>query len=288
MWLGMLLLLLASADAGAPDARQAPRASLAPQTPPRYPLRPVRGGGYEYEDDHIKARVAEDGRVTFATRGLGDAVKWLPFLPEDHPPGTQTLQGSVLSLLGRGGRKAPTLPPPIPLGTRLSPNEPMSRRDIDTQYLARRAALPLLMIKVDINDLYLRLMGEDPYRYDKARFLTETFELRMRLATRSHAAAVRRSLETLPAQLEALWNEGSRPTFERKLVLCELWAELDESDPAARKAARLIQALAARKLPPASPDRYTDQDLEACNAGQTAPRRFSPYREPPGAAPSGD
>jgi hypothetical protein len=278
------LALFAAADAGAPPGLNGaravpftitPGADPAPPAGAAYDLRPAEGGSLAYEDEHINARVAPDGQVTFKNRVPID-LRWLPFLPSPHPPGTETLQSSLLSLIG--GRM-PGLPPPPEMALPPAPptlaDSTNDRRKRDLGYPAK--VLPFLKGETDLYDLYLVLMGRDPYAKEKARFLAATFERRVAMATRARARAVRQAGADLGAQLEALWAEPSRPLFERKRLLCQLWTEIDGGDPAGRAAALTIERFAAQKLPAASAGRYTAAELDACHAGAGDRRRFDPY-----------
>jgi hypothetical protein len=274
--------LLAAADGGAPPAaaKHSVPFAIVPGAPPgpsatgSYDLRPAEDGNLEYEDERISARVARDGQVTFKNRSTV-SYRWMPFLPSAHPAGTETLQSSVLTLIA--GRKEMRLPPEIPL-----PRQPAStdsdssndRRKRDLGY--PRKVLPFVQIEMDLYEIYLGLMGEDPRRVDKARFMAATFERRMTMASRARAEDLRRAGAELVPHLEALWADPARPLVERKRLLCALWAEMDGDDPAARAHALGIERFAARKLPAASPERYSAAELAACTAGEQG-RRFEPY-----------
>jgi hypothetical protein len=58
-------------------------------------------------------------------------------------------------------------------------------------------------------DEFLRALGQDLYRMQKARFLAATFDVRMRLAVQAHQDELRTSLEQLPERLAELWHEAA-------------------------------------------------------------------------------
>ncbi len=69
----------------------------------------------------------------------------------------------------------------------------------------------------DVTDEWLRLVGDDPYRHEKARFLAATASLRGRMRDEVRGRALREALARLPATLEAIWNEPGVPMEERRV-----------------------------------------------------------------------
>ena len=281
---GPLLLLLAQ------DAGQPPRPSFLP-TPtavsqePRYRLRPTRDGGYDYEDTRFKARIAPDGRVSFADKRINNKWSPLPLMPQGNPPGTPTLESTLRDLLRR--RKAPPrpeAPPPIP--ERPHPAGPLTeadRRGMEEYY----KVVPVVAAigTADLTDEYYRMLGEDPYRYEKARFLSSTFEMRLQMAAQAQVHDLRRSLHDLPVRLERLWKDPSHPPSARRLIMCALFDELRHAEKG-REARNVIETFVRLNLPQGSPDAYAPAELETCNAGAGSDPadRFDPYT-PPAAKP---
>jgi hypothetical protein len=95
------------------------------------------------------------------------------------------------------------------------------------------ASVLVLSIKggFDLTDELMRLGGQDPYRYAKARFLAGSRELRIRMAARAHADDLRRSATGLSEQLGTIACDGRLTVDERRAIIEALGAELDTSTP---------------------------------------------------------
>ena len=220
-----------------------------PNDPPMdYELHRVKGGSGDltYEAPGFTARIARDGSVIFRDRHLSLAFALLP-----HPTRQPTITGvpSLESVL-RGNVKKPDPTPVSPeeqaalYGSRLpiptvTPYRPDPREAC--QYPAPcffDAPVLLLSIKgtFDLTDELMRLGGQDPSRYAKARFLAGTRELRTRMAARAHADDVRRSAAGLPDHLEAIACDGRMNVAERRAIIEALGAELDTSTAEGRVA----------------------------------------------------
>jgi hypothetical protein len=244
-------------DGGAP----APGPSLllvpAPrQAPPidEYRLRRASDGSGDlvYEAKGFYARVARDGAVRFGDRHVTD-LKFLPFLPvAGSGPGVPSLQDMLRGLRGRrrAGPNAP-LPPPDPIANEtLTPSTTFSRYRPDPREACRYPNpcfidAPVMLLSVsgtlDITDELMRLAHEDPYRFQKARFLTATREMRIRMAGRAHAEDVVRSGAELPRRLREIACDGSRSAADRRAVIQALRAELDVATPEGREGAERIR-----------------------------------------------
>jgi hypothetical protein len=276
-------LLLGPPDAGTgkPRLDLVPRPSSARSDERQYELRPQPGGGYRYEDGRFTAVVAPDGHVTFDDKRLPTKVYKLPFLPDPHPEGTPTLEGAFKGLLGRHQAPPPELqvrrPPEIPAPPPIDQG-PETWRDRERNRAFRQGALPLVLVKGkgDITDEYYRLMGEDPYRYEKARFLSATFEMRVAMAAKALVHDLRRSLHALPDRLDGIWTDRSQPPAAHRRIFCALWAELSNDDKSV-EAARVILTFVRTRLPAGSPAAFTGSELAECNQGRPPGQQFRPY-----------
>ena len=260
------------ADAGVPIWLRA--AAPAANPAGEYQLRPA-GDGYVYKGRAFEARVAGDGVVTFRDRkAFFDHVG---LIGKPVPPAGET--GSLQGLLfGRKAKhrqpEAPLEPLPSSPADRLEPSElcpPNSGcyRLPDSQVVGGAGAT------MDLNDEILRSLGQDPYRIEKARFLTATFEFRMKLAVAAHREDMRKSLDRLADALANLWSDSRYSARERRRVLFELWRETDGT-PEGKRAANAIERFIQRQLPSGSPDAYTAAELKAYR--ESAPdRKFAPY-----------
>lgn len=248
----------ANADAGAVSTDQPapirlqlfpPRASGRdpndPANPPSdYELHRVKAE-LTYDAPAFTARIARDGTVTFHDKHFNLGFALLPKRRQPTITGVPTLE-SVLR--GHGTQRDPTAVPtdeqaalygsrlPIPTVT---PYRPDPREAC--QYPAPcffNAPVLLVSIKgnFDLTDELLRLGGQDPYRYAKARFLAGTSDLRTRMAARAHADDVRKSSAELPTHLTEIACDPALSAAERRAVIEALGAELDVSTDEGRAA----------------------------------------------------
>jgi hypothetical protein len=279
--MGPLLVLLAQ-DAGvapAPSFQPVPTA-VAPE--PRYRLLATREGGYEYQDSRFTARIAPDGTVSFDDRRVRGRFYVAPVLPLDVGPATPSLESTLRDVMA--GRK-PVRPPVEPrIPAPLPPTGPMTEADLrgmEEYYYP----VPFYRVlgAVDLTDEYYRMLDEDPYGYEKARFLASTFEIRLGMAARSQLHDLRRSLHELPLRLDRLWNTTSYPPGARRLIICALFDELRGQENAT-EARNVIETFVRTRLPPDSSDAYTPAELQTCNAssGRNPANRFDPYTPHPG------
>jgi hypothetical protein len=266
--LALLLAAVTAPDGGAPTVDNRPRPSLLaplgdrarPGSDDVYKLTRAKDGSGEltYDAAGFTARVARDGSVTFHDKGFG--LKLLPLLRTRalRPP----VMGvpSLFSVIQNGGRLEPTAPLDVqqdaannygahlPIPT-LTPYRPDPREacmyprpcffDAQTLLLTADATL-------DLTDEVMRLAGQDPYRYDKARFLTGTRELRTRLAARAHADDLRGSMADLPRRLTAIQCDDRLSAADRRAILRQLRAELDPTTDEGRAAAATIDRFVDR------------------------------------------
>lgn len=245
-----------AADGGAPPA---PRSLLSlpaprPAPPPdEYKLRRATDGSGDliYEASGFYANVARDGAVRFRDRHV-TSLKFLPFLPvAGARPGVPSLEDVVRGFRGRrrGDPNAPPASDPIANET-LSPSTTFSRFRPDPREICSYpnpcfADAPVTLLRVtgtlDITDELMRLAHEDPYRFQKARFLTATREMRIRMAGHAHAEDVARSRADLPRRLEEIACDDGLSVADRRAVIEALRAELDVSTPEGRAQAERIR-----------------------------------------------
>lgn len=126
----------------------------------------------------------------------------------------------------------------------------------------------------DLTDEVIRLAGQGWYKYEKAKFLSATFEFRVCLAAARQAKLLEEALEELPARLTALWGSPEFTAREKRRIVCLLWAEVDVAHARSRVAADTILTWVRDRLPPESRDAYGAAELAACAADG---RPFSPY-----------
>jgi len=275
-----LLLAVAAAAGGGRDAGPPPdaaRPKWVPTTKPvhlseeaSYPLR-RRGDGYVYEAPTFEARVARDGVVTFKDKhGAGarllSPLSSLKDLPRPKGP---TLESTVRGRFDKRRRKPrPPATDPAPL-----PNA------IDWQLVCprgsscdRRMDVALLQVRgsFDLTDELMRARGQDSYAPEKARFLSATFDFRIKLALDARKADMKEALDRLPDRLAELWADGRYSPRERRRLLFELWLETDRTPQGERAAGAIVDFVRGR-LPCGAADGYSPEELE-----ELASARFPP------------
>jgi hypothetical protein len=221
------------------------------------------GDGFVYRADQFEAHVARDGIVTFKDKHITGLDIW-PFtsfgksLPRPKGP---TLESTLRDYFSKRRRAAPKPEPEpeIPPG-RIDWNDvcpPNSPCNMQPQKL---------MVQVsgnfDLTDEIMRALGQDPYARAKARFLSATFEFRIRMAMTARQEDMKTALGHLPEYLDALWADARYTPRERRRLLYELWYETDRTPEGAR-AARTIDEFVRRHLPCGSAEGYSGAELEA-------------------------
>jgi hypothetical protein len=135
----------------------------------------------------------------------------------------------------------------------------------------------------DITDLAMKGRHQDPYRYEKDKFMESTAKLRGELTQKARRAQLESSLAALPVHLERVWSDLERPARKRRGVLYAMWKEAagsdDEVGTAGRKARATIEAFIRDRLPEGSSDAFTDEELRRFNSRAGA-LRFEPYKRP--------
>lgn len=230
------------------------------------------GEGFVHRDRRIEARVAPDGAVSFKRRG--GSRSFFP-LPLAHPPGTPTLQGSLRRALGKGRKQRP----PEADQPAVAPDYPFARQPCDRREPCFRepTLLPTNVAgSLDLTEVMMRTFtSDDPDRYQKARFLSATFDFRARMAARDRARRSREATGALPRQLEELWRDPRFSVTERRRILCTLWGEMDPALPEGRAAGETIMGFVKKHAPEGSAGAYTKAELDGCTAATG--RTFAPY-----------
>ncbi|HEY2899516.1 MAG TPA: hypothetical protein VGL59_02990 [Polyangia bacterium] len=279
--LTVALLALADADQAPPLGKPAAASSARPPSllrPPtgtpvtgeptadQYRLQRAKGssGDLLYDASGFKARIARDGTVAFSDKHIS-GLRFIPIVPQSAPGNVPTLQGVIL---GRG-RRDPKAPPADPIADETRyPATSVSRFRPDPReacqyprpcFFDAAAVVVGASGGADLTDEVMRMSGKDPYRYAKARFLTATREMRIRMAGRAHAEDVQRSTVELPRRLDQIVCDSRLSVGERRGIIQALRAELDSSPDAQSSAAAI--AVALDRL--ATPDGGVDRDPPA-------------------------
>jgi hypothetical protein len=133
----------------------------------------------------------------------------------------------------------------------------------------------------DLTDIAMRNHHQDPYRYEKERFMENTNKLRNELTTKARRDRLESSLAALPGHLEQIWSDAGHSARERRSVLYAMWREASGSDDevgaAGKKARATIEAFIRDRLPEGSENAFTDDELRRFNA-RAGTVKFEPYR----------
>ncbi len=236
----------------------------------RYDLERTADGGYHYRDIRFDARVAPDGHVTFtdAHMRLETRVLGIPLRKyERGSDGRPSLAAALRQVL----RGDPDRPLPACVA-----NNPY-RNDPQAPLTNPHWCPPLLAVvgTFDLTDEVMKATGQGWYRFEKAKFLSATFEFRIKLAVERHRKLLREALAELPTRLDGLWNDPGYSQREKKRILCLLWSEVELRDPQASAAADIIVSWIGARLPAGSSAGYSQAEIAAC--GGNGDRAFAPY-----------
>jgi hypothetical protein len=138
----------------------------------------------------------------------------------------------------------------------------------------------------DLTDLVMRLHGDDPYSYDKARVIELTRDMRSKMTDHDRAHRLREAVAVLPRQLLALWSRRDLAPAGRRKMLFSLWDELLEggTSPEARaaiEARTTILTFVRTRIPAGTPDAFTPTELTQLNARRRSQATFAPYAPAP-------
>lgn len=236
------------------------------KAPEAYPLRDTGDGSGDlvYDTAGFSARVGRDGSVTFKDHRLSLLAPGALLRPRAGPRNIPSLQQSLTALVR--GRPVPQVNPngqTFPYAHTddadlILPH--ISRYRPDPMELCRTCAMPRPAPwlagggRFDLTDEVMRFSGQDPYRYNKAKFLAATREMRIGRAVKHHASNVRRALAELPAMLQSIACDARRSRGERQAIIEALRDELDGETAEAQAAAHEIEGFLAARFGAPDPD----------------------------------
>jgi hypothetical protein len=236
--------------------------------PAEYPLTRA-GKGFVHDARTFVARIAEDGAVTFKDRHVSFDT------PADAIRAAAKQVGS--------GKPPPERFPRLP-DFRADPREYAVRRN-DPNHWQDQGLIGLgagISGRMDLTDELMRLLGQDPYAYEKAKFMRSTSLLRTRMAADHRKQVLKEALEALPRHLAKILEDERFAAVERRRIIFLLWSECDDTAAGARARA-IIELFVRQRLAPSSPGGYVPAELDELNANHA--RRFEPYSTPEGPAP---
>ena len=246
-----------------------------PKTPSaaqaEYLLMPKRGGGYLYDDFRFKAHIAPDGHVTFSDKHIRLETRVFGVLSEKYRRAGDE-RPSLIQALSQVIRNDPDRP--------ISPMLEVCQQRVDMLLPSLPpcilTATPVaISVNFDLQDELLRAVGQGWYKYEKAKFLSSTFEFRAQLAAAHQAKLLREALADIPARLDGLWRDPTFTPRERRRIMCLLWAEVNVKDADSRRAAEAMERWIRVKLPEGSTDGFTAAEQASC--AESGRRAFSPY-----------
>jgi hypothetical protein len=134
----------------------------------------------------------------------------------------------------------------------------------------------------DVTDWLMRMHGEDPYLYNKMKWLEDTREERQQMALAYRARSLRESVYKLPDLLSRVWYDEALSPVERRRAIFLLWDECAEKgDPEVLAASREVRAtivgFVRRVAPRGSAGAYGAEELEKLNAERESEALFDPY-----------
>jgi hypothetical protein len=127
----------------------------------------------------------------------------------------------------------------------------------------------------DVTDWVMKGKKQDPYRYEKEKFMKYTQKKRDELAKKAREADIENSIAQLPATCDDIWHEPYKKASQKRRALYELWRDVEDTDAGAR-AREIIEAYVRRHLPQGTPDAFTEEELALYNS--KGGRKFEPYR----------
>jgi len=220
-----------------------------------YRLRDAKDGTGElvYEEAGFTARVARDGTVEFKPKRVS-GINLLPVLPKKKGIhfGVPSLQSALKATAEGRSPPSPPLPPddgsPPPETTTVIPSVSRYRPD-PREGCHMCGELPPLQFNMtwrfDVTEELLRMNGQDPYRYQKAKFLVATRDLRTEMAAKTHAQRIQRAVGELPSRLLSIACDERLSLRDRRAILEALRAELDVGINGGRVAAERIDTFLA-------------------------------------------
>lgn len=142
----------------------------------------------------------------------------------------------------------------------------------------------VLEIPLDLTDTIMRIAGEDPYGYEKRKFLAETQELRGRMAEAACQENLDDSLLEIRPRLDAIWNDPALSLPMKKKKLFAAWDECAEDGPAnVLKTSEMIRASIVafinEHLPPTSTLAFSRSELTALNEKRMSKAALDPYAD---------
>ena len=219
-----------------------------------------------FRHPEFEARVAPDGHVVFEDAhppAIGPFGKTYRRAGDERP----SLAGALQDVARADRRQRSVVDAPV-CAHNPDPRLPPSAK-------CRRSALPISVSgSFDLTDEMLDRVGPGWNRLEKAKFLSATFEFRMKLAAQHRQPLPPDPIE-LSARLDDVWRDERYTLRERRRMICLVWAGLSSSDPEARQTSDILLGWIAHQAPRAGPTAFSSEEIAACAADGDRP--FRPY-----------
>ena len=274
------LRIALAATATQPRTPDAGQPFALPPIAPTPPARPNEGtyrlwhapdGSYVYDDIRFEARIAPDGHVTFKDIHLRLETYVFGVPLRRYKTDGNERRPSVVGALRQAIRG--DIEGALPIDPSLCPANSDPGRSAGP---CRLALAPITLVgKFDLTDEVMNLTGQGWYRYEKAKFISATFEFRVKLAAEEYRKRLTEAVADLPHRFDLLWSDLRYTAREKRRIICLTWAEVDLEDPATRIAAERIIAWVRRGLPQGSAAAYSDDEVAGCP--KNGARSFQPY-----------
>jgi hypothetical protein len=238
---GLLALLALAPVSGRADPPAVPLGPTARSQPAGYQLKREEGHGWVYDGGAFVARIAEDGTVRFDDKRVSIGLA-LP-VPLPLPPGTPTVEGSLRKLVNpRAQRRREVESAPMPDRDPFHPQTAEWCTYPHPCHFQARVLLINVRGTADVTDEVMRIGRQDPYRSQKASFLSSTAAFRQDLAGRAAARARQQALEAVRARLVELERDPKLAPAQRRAAMEAMIADLDPDPAVAAPARALIEA----------------------------------------------
>lgn len=137
-------------------------------------------------------------------------------------------------------------------------------------------------IGFDVTDALMGAAGQDPYGYEKQKFMVATRAFRQEMYDATCKEDLAASVLSIRSQLEEIWNDPQASLARRHELIFQLWDQCAEDGSAAvRKTSAQIRAIIVDFIHERMPVRgeycYTPADLDALNRRRHSRQLFAPY-----------
>ena len=137
-------------------------------------------------------------------------------------------------------------------------------------------------IPFDVTDAVLGATGNDPYGYEKKKFMAATQGLRFAMYDRACKEQLASAVLDMRPQLETIWKNERLSASQRRLLIFQLWDQCAENGPPdVKRTTEQIRAIIVdfiqERIPRSSQYAYSDADLASLNRSRRSSERFAPY-----------